>query len=708
MLHGMRPPAWAPRAMRPFLEELALRWGIWRNKGTFWKLFKRWQLQGLFLLLMASTFWLAHHGTVWGIFLGFVAVLYLTRCFDETWPKPLEARARRLLARAHEAQREGRLNEALRLARMAEAMTNYNSANSSSAPNTLALAYQAWLLLLKEHGAEALQALARTWPHDTPSAALRVQAHLQLGESSIALALARRMFAQAPKPGTARLIAEALLQLQRPEEARHFLHLAGHKEGSPPATPPARHPVSPAPSLWEIRPPPWLVASWTLALVSGSVLTTLAVEIPVSLWDLSDVFLTHGLLLSLAVGGLEGGLVGFAQGWILRRVHPEAVFWPLITALGHGLGMMAVGLALASIDWQATSPMTIMAASMSLKWLVAMCFQALVLSRWTQSGATWMLAMAGLAPLAELAAIELTHWAWESGWLVAWVLYELPLGERVGQPVLRSLLVGLIMGGCGGALLRRELTRAQTLYPAIPPRPLTAQCPHVVARTRPCPLEGVRVPDWLGVAPLRGKLFCPGADVVFSLSEAEYTRLAAARSHYLFVIVPENPQAPDGLGEKPPRVGMLAEFWGSKRREPGEDYRVTVRMLARVHLHGFVRSDERLEARIEPTENLPCEQPQLQLNRLRSRLNDYIRSTPELDLEKFLHLRDPLFLADFIATKLELSLEEHRALLEDLDPDSRIARVCEWLEREVLEPPRRPELPRAYVTRTVFRRAWDE
>lgn len=89
-------------------------------------------------------------------------------------------------------------------------------------------------------------------------------------------------------------------------------------------------------------------------------------------------------------------------------------------------------------------------------------------------------------------------------------------------------------------------------------------------------------------------------------------------------------------------------------------------------------------------------------------MNDYVRSTPDLELEAALGLRDPVFLADLIASRLELSEEERRTLLEDLDPDSRIARVCAWLDRALLEPPRLSEAPLARVTPITFLRAWGE
>jgi hypothetical protein len=64
--------------------------------------------------------------------------------------------------------------------------------------------------------------------------------------------------------------------------------------------------------------------------------------------------------------------------------------------------------------------------------------------------------------------------------------------------------------------------------------------------------------------------------------------------------------------------------------------------------------------------------------------------------------------ADLIAARLVLSLEERRALLEDLNPDSRIERVCQWLDRALLAPPRPHEGLEVHITPIMFQHAWGE
>jgi ATP-dependent Lon protease len=192
------------------------------------------------------------------------------------------------------------------------------------------------------------------------------------------------------------------------------------------------------------------------------------------------------------------------------------------------------------------------------------------------------------------------------------------------------------------------------------------------------------------------------------MAEAVFERHSHALSSAAFVIIPSPPEATAWPGEAPPAVGALATLYRCLQVEPGEDYRMTVRTLARVRLRGLASSEHGALARIAPLEDIPCAHPQAQLDRLRYRLNDYIRSTPDMRLEEALSLRDPVFLADFIAANLELSQEERRALLEELDPEARIAWVCAWLDRELLEPPRPPQDSRFYVTPVRFAHAWDE
>ncbi|WP_224365284.1 LON peptidase substrate-binding domain-containing protein [Hyalangium versicolor] len=700
----MQPPTSAAVSAQALLNELRTRWQLWRFKRTFWKFFARWQLLGIFLVLLTGLLVLSYRGYPWGIFLVLPAVSYLARCFEETWEEAREPHAEKLLTRARAAQRAGKLNRALQLARTAWAVTRTAECHDQ------ALEQQARSLLLQGDGTAALRELSRTSSYHTPSPTLRIQAHLLAGESSIALALARRMFAQAPRPETARLIAQALVQLQRPEEARHFSSLAGRSEESPPTTALRPHPAAPAFRPWEVHLPLGFQASWMMATTVGALLISAAGEFPVSWWapKPQDPYESPGAWLFFIPGMVQGGLLGLAQWSVLRRVFPETGRWPWLTALGYGLGRMTVKLLADARDpFHPSSSLLTDVAYLSLLDLVPMCFQALVLGRWVRRSATWLLAMMGAAPLAELLLLGLLGWAWQPDSPLAWALAV--LGNRVGATLLGALIRGLILGGVGGALLQRELARLRQRHPVPLLRPLTASFPHLFARTRPPVFEKEELPERpFSVAPMSGNLFCPGADAFFNLSEAEYMRLSLAFSTHPFVIVPGQAETPSWPGEDPPQVGVLAGLYEALQVWPGEDYRMTVRMLARVRLREFVPSEQGTQAWVELIEDLPCTQAQVQLDRLRYRLNDYIRSTLDLGLEEALGLRDPVFLADLIASGLELSLEERRALLEDLNPDSRVTRVCEWLDRALLEPPRQPEGIKARITKVFFNRAWDE
>src|SRR4051794_22036064 len=147
MMSGMRPATLSSRHGHPLFKELAIRWDVLRFSRTLWRFFPRWQLTGLFLLVMASVLFLASQGSLWGPFLLFPAVSYLAQCFHETWPKALESYIPQLLAQAREAHQAGHLSRSLRLARTAEALTkDYRY-------HTQALELQAQLLLLQGFGA---------------------------------------------------------------------------------------------------------------------------------------------------------------------------------------------------------------------------------------------------------------------------------------------------------------------------------------------------------------------------------------------------------------------------------------------------------------------------------------------------------------------------------------------------------------------------
>lgn len=105
---------------------------------------------------------------------------------------------------------------------------------------------------------------------------------------------------------------------------------------------------------------------------------------------------------------------------------------------------------------------------------------------------------------------------------------------------------------------------------------------------------------------------------------------------------------------------------------------------------------------LDRLEQAPLGNPQAALDRLRCHLNDYARGTPRLALEPMLSLRDPLFLADFVAAHLPLSMQERRALLEEPSPEARVARVCEWLQRELLEPSPMPRTSRTRLDAIRF------
>ncbi len=702
----MQPNTSEPRPS--WLARMRSRWRLCRSSGSYWDLLPVLPLQNVFALLLLLVMVLIHFGLPLLTLLPLAAMAVVARCLSATWPEDLEHEARDLVFFSQEARQAGAYERALRLAQEAWLLSDGRS-------RLAALYQQAEALLCQERGAEALRALERCVYGHVPSPELRARAYLQVGEPHLALALARRMFARKPEPHAARLAAAALLQLHRRDEARQFLEQASGQPVSDDmlqelalAYPRASRqvPRQPDPFDWEAPSLGWLVPVWAGATAASAALAQLLLELLVPLSDLPARIYSWEFSRVLVMGTAAGAVLGLAQAWVLRRVLKPSLYWVILTAMGFGLGTVFARFMQLHPEMLMVS-VPDMAVASAHKWILVSAFQSLVLSRWGRGTGAWVLAVVVLAPLVELLVLWFMGPTRLAPGLLPWGTLAPRLeGESLGALWLRALLPPLVLGAASGWALWRILAWREWAYQVPSHWFLSAELPTLSPRPKTAARTDEPVPEVLGITSLSGAFMCPRSDVFLKMPKEAYERISLALSfHFVFfIIVPERPQGAPSLREDPPRMGMLAIMYSAHFYNDGRPYDVIIRVLSRVRLHDVAWSEEEgLHARIEHFEGPRPRDEDAALARVRRAVNDYVRSTPELELEPELFTcRDPLFLAEFAAAHLNLPLEEQWSLLEDPDPDSRISRICVWLERAVQEPPRPPLSPRPRILPMVY------
>ncbi len=206
------------------------------------------------------------------------------------------------------------------------------------------------------------------------------------------------------------------------------------------------------------------------------------------------------------------------------------------------------------------------------------------------------------------------------------------------------------------------------------------------------PEEVPKLPDLLPVLPLKDAVLYPFIIVPLSVGRESSIHAVdeALSEHRLVALVAQRDPSIDepGADDLHP-VGTAAAIMRMLKLPDGR-IRILAQGIARVRIGHVSQAEPFLQARIERILEAPVPEPTLETQALVRSAKEAMDKvvalgkgvSPEV-LVLIANLEDPGRLADLIASNLELTLDDAQAVLEELDPISRLRKVAEHMHREI-------------------------
>lgn len=193
-------------------------------------------------------------------------------------------------------------------------------------------------------------------------------------------------------------------------------------------------------------------------------------------------------------------------------------------------------------------------------------------------------------------------------------------------------------------------------------------------------------PNALPVLLLEGQVVFPMSLIPLHVEGAQERLLIldAEKSHRLLALGRAlNPEKPDHLYAIG-CVGRLLEI----QQAPQDHLNVLVQVTSRCRIESVIRRDPYTVARIAPLQDLPVKRAEVApvMMAMRMQMAAFFQLMPQVPdgaLALLENVEDPGFLADLVASNLNLSLDEKQELLETLDKKRRLERLMQLLQREI-------------------------
>ncbi len=206
------------------------------------------------------------------------------------------------------------------------------------------------------------------------------------------------------------------------------------------------------------------------------------------------------------------------------------------------------------------------------------------------------------------------------------------------------------------------------------------------------PEEPIRLPDVLPVLGLKDVVIFPY--IIFPLSiSRDKSALAVDRAlseNRMIMLVTQKDSDQLEPGEADFHDFGTAALIMRMLKLPDGRVRILVQGLARARIEHFSRTEPFLQAKITKVEEVPAEQPPLEIEALTRSVKESLDQvvglgrhiSPEVQVIAA-NLDDPGRLADLVASNLELRASEAQEILHTLGPAERLEKVHEVLAREV-------------------------
>ena len=205
-------------------------------------------------------------------------------------------------------------------------------------------------------------------------------------------------------------------------------------------------------------------------------------------------------------------------------------------------------------------------------------------------------------------------------------------------------------------------------------------------------VEAPDIPEELGIFPLRSSVVYPYMPQQLHASRIGSIQVVEAamegEQQLIGIFAQSHPEVEDPGAEDLHAVGTVAKIhkmW----RLPDDSVRLIVQGLSRVKLLQAVQTEPFIEAKLERLEDQGDRKSMAVQAMCRTVLHQFqaiVKLVPHLPDElqiMVMNIDHPGRLSDFVASNLDLQVEEHQKLLELLDVEKRLEYLTELLAREV-------------------------
>jgi ATP-dependent Lon protease len=207
-------------------------------------------------------------------------------------------------------------------------------------------------------------------------------------------------------------------------------------------------------------------------------------------------------------------------------------------------------------------------------------------------------------------------------------------------------------------------------------------------------LQRITIPDEIAILPVRNMVIFPGTIIPLSIIRGKSRKLfdeILPEEKIIATICQKSPEIEDPAPDDLYTVGTAAIVLKLLRMEEGGQ-NVIVHGLARVRILEWTQREPYLRAKVEVLHDEILDQKQneallFNAKNLASRAIELSPNIPDEAVLVLNNITDAAALADFLASNLQLEVQESQKLLEESDINKRLARITHEIQRqlEILE-----------------------
>jgi ATP-dependent Lon protease len=198
------------------------------------------------------------------------------------------------------------------------------------------------------------------------------------------------------------------------------------------------------------------------------------------------------------------------------------------------------------------------------------------------------------------------------------------------------------------------------------------------------------IPDELPILPVRNTVLYPSMVLPLMVARGRSIKLVDSvlmGNRLLGVVAQRDPAIEDPTQKDVYSVGSVGTIL-KMLKFPDDSIRVLVRGIKRIKIKDFTSTDPFFTANIEPIDTSLKSGVKVDalIQNIRQQFSDLIEGSPILPRETQVaaqNIDDPGMLADFVATNLNLKLDDMQSVLEALDVNKRLEQVAQLLSREI-------------------------